>query len=479
MRAVRLAAVGTLVAGALGAGMTGTASASPAVFEVGASVRDITPNATVAPPDGRVWLGGYGLGTLNNRKSTGVEKPIKVRAMVISNGTKTLAFGINETQGMFAKYQQGPYGLDDMRAEISAQTGIPTDHIVLGSNHTHQGPDTTFVWGGVPDTYLQYIKDQMVGAVVDAYNSRVPATLWVASENAPETYSGDTWVAPEQDIVDTTIRVLQAKRVSSDPALDGKTVVTFIEAPYHTTSGSNSSKTLINPSWAGDVSELAAAEFGGVGFGWQGDIGRQYGRGTGPIYTAAKRAIAKLAPISDSTIAGDVALLIEPVTNPLYIYFLTVARYVSPVTCAPPPGPLGTLCNPVARANTPPYGAGVVGGFYGTTFRIGNVLFAGGPGEVYPNIQQGLIDRVGADHHFYLGLAQDQIGYIIAPTTSWAAIVPQAGDNGLFNASPTVGDHLMCTHLASAASLGFTVGAVPDFCPALTATDPVGDQLEP
>jgi hypothetical protein len=171
--------------------------------------------------------------------------------------------------------------------------------------------------------------------------------------------------------------------------------------------------------------------------------------------------------------------MIEPVTNPVYLYFISLARLVSPVTCAPPPGPTGTLCNPVARANTPPHSAVVTGGFYGSSFRIGNVLFSGGGGEVYPNVQQGLVDRVDADHHFYLGLAQDQVGYIIAPTYAWAAIVPQGGDNGLFNASPTLGDHLMCTHLNQAASLGFTVSNVPEFCPALTATDPVERTLWP
>jgi hypothetical protein len=69
----------------------------------------------------------------------------------------------------------------------------------------------------VPDSYLKFVKDQLVGAVVDAYNAREPATLWVASENAPETYSGDRWNAPEQDIIESTVRVLQAKRVSTPP----------------------------------------------------------------------------------------------------------------------------------------------------------------------------------------------------------------------------------------------------------------------
>lgn len=445
----------------------GGAKASPdaAVFQIGAAVRDITPTAAQGFPDGvGIWLGGYGLGA-TGRRSTGVEKPIKVRGMVVTNAAgESLIFGINETQGMFTKYQQGLYGLEDMRREISKRTGVPMEHIVLGSDHSHQAPDTSGVWGGVPDVYLQYIFDQQVGAVMDAWNSRVASTLHVGTTDAPETYSGDTWTAPEQDITDTVINVLQAKAVS-----DGSTVMTFMEVPYHPTNGSGASKTTISPSWPGDVSDLATETYGGVGFGWQGDIGRQYGKGTSTYWPAIQRAIAASEPVTSDTIAGDVKIMTEPVTNPVYLYFISLSRPVSTVTCTQPA--TGTLCNPIPRQNTPPYSGVVTGGFYGSTFRIGDIVISAGGGEVYPNIQKGVVSRVGASHHFYLGLAQDQVGYIIAPTTSWALIVPQAGDNGLFNASPTLGDHLMCTHLNSAAGLGFTVADIPAFCPALTASD--------
>lgn len=481
MRRTRIALV--LALAALGAAMlpAAPARATPAVFEVGAAVRDISPNPTVAPPDGRVWMGGFGLGAAN-RKSTGVDPlGIKARAMVISNGTDTLAFAINETQGMFAAYQNCACGLDDMRKAIKAQTGIPMQHIVLGSNHSHGGPDTTGVWGGVPASYLTYIKDQMVAAVVDAYNSRVPATIAVGSaSNTAAQYGGDPLSipgSPEQLFVDRTVRVLQAKRVS-----DATPIVTFIEAPYHPTTYCGSTCTTIHPSWPGVVAKMAADEFGGVGFAWQGDIGRQGGAGADIVYSAAKAALASATPIADSTIDGRVQLLLEEVTNPIYIYFLNAAYPAGTVTCA---GGLSfggySLCSPVPRASTPPYGAGAVGAFWATTLRIGDVLFSGGPGEVYPNLQNTIVGSVAASQHFYLGLAQDQVGYIIGPTSSWAQVVAQrtaqVNDNGLFNAGPTLGDHLMCAHINAAASMGFATAGVPAYCPAVTASDPAGQAL--
>ena len=76
-------------------------------FLVGTAKRGITPTDGNAPPDGQVYLGGYGAGPV--RKSTGILAPIFVRAFVVSNGTDVVAFAENETQGSFASYKSGPF----------------------------------------------------------------------------------------------------------------------------------------------------------------------------------------------------------------------------------------------------------------------------------------------------------------------------------------------------------------------------------
>src|SRR5215510_9118031 len=81
-----------------GCGGGGNGGGTPLL--VGAAKRDITPSLATAPPDGQVYLGGYGLGPV--RRSTGVLAPIFVRAFVVSNGTDIVAFVENETQGAFA-----------------------------------------------------------------------------------------------------------------------------------------------------------------------------------------------------------------------------------------------------------------------------------------------------------------------------------------------------------------------------------------
>jgi hypothetical protein len=509
---MRRAAAVLVVLASLGSVLgSAVAAAPPYVFHVGAAVRDITPDAMPCAaypgpcfPDNKgLWLGGYGLGAAARQSNGVVDHRISARAMVISNAAgDTLAFCMNETQGMFAAYQQGPYGLDDARRQINKATGLPMNHIVLGSDHSHASVDTTFVWGGVPDNYLKFIHDQIIAAVIAAFNAQVPATLAFGTTDDPS-YGGDQLGipnAPDQDYVDKTIRVLQAKRVSEDPQLDGDTVVTFVEAPFHPTSygssHSSSGTSSLDSDWPGRVADWAAQTYGGLGLGWQGDIGRQGSNGgESRIEAAAANALANtMAPITDGTIAGRVQLMEEEITNPVYIWFLNGAKLAQPVVCAggasvnPPYGtpPLLqggglSLCSPVPRANTPPYGAGVLSGLWATTFRIGDVLFSGGPGEVYPNLAETVRESVPGARHFYLGLAQDQVGYIIGPTAEWPAVVAvrdaAGNDNGLFNGGPTIGDHLVCEHIAAAAAMGFATTGGPAICPVVTATDAASTAL--
>ncbi|GAC1410443.1 MAG: hypothetical protein NVSMB57_04220 [Actinomycetota bacterium] len=452
---------------------TGRAAAAPALFRVGAAVRDITPNAVVAPPDGCVWLGGFGLGESDNRRAcpgAAGSHPITARAMAVSNGPDTLIFAINETQGMFAAYTDGKWGHDDARRMISEQTGVPIDHIVLASNHTHRGPDTTGVWGGLPASYMTYIRDQVVAASVEAFKTRKHAIIRTGFHDDPAAYGGDSWPTVEGGTVkDTIVRALQAVDLA------GKPIATFVEVPYHSTVFGSAHS--VHPDYEGILEESLESRYGGHAIVWPGDIGRQYAGNREILNTLLLNDTAAALNsgwiVSDSTIRGVVKRVLEPVTNPLYIYFLSAAKTASLVTCVPGPGPAGTLCTPVDRSKGPPHGAVVFASVYATMFRIGDIFFAGAGGEVYPNVQQDLVADVNARNSMFLGMAQDQVGYMIAHTEAWAGVVTtQTGsDNWIFNASPTLGDHLECTQLSGAAAIGFTVTNVPPRCAALTATD--------
>jgi hypothetical protein len=80
---------------------------------------------------------------------------------------------------------------------------------------------------------------------------------------------------------------------------------------------------------------------------------------------------------------------------------------------------------------------------------------------------------------FQLGLANDQLGYLIAPVSYVPVIAAEVAvnDNIIFNVSPTIGDHVMCSDIRLALSLGFS-GSSPAYCAPYNAEDAAGDPLE-
>jgi hypothetical protein len=132
-------------------------------------------------------------------------------------------------------------------------------------------------------------------------------------------------------------------------------------------------------------------------------------------------------------------LLTESVTNPLLLGLVssgTVPRARGPWFAG------GAITTPV---------------FSG---RIGDVVISGAPGEAYPAVANRIINGVrSARDHLLLGLAGDQLGYLIAPVSTYAVAEREAATNGndntLFNVSPQLGDDITDRLLADARRLGF------------------------
>jgi hypothetical protein len=422
---------------------------------VGSAKRDITPSETTAPPDGQVYLGGYGIGPV--RRSTGVLAPIFVRALVVSNGTDIVAFAENETQGAFAAYKTGAFGLIDIAAAVEAATGgrIPRTHVIIGSDHSHAGPDTTGVWGGLPDVYLQYLADQTVGAITDALAALRPARLLVGTADATDLLRSQ-FNEPPNDRVDGELRVL----IAQDRSGGAHSAALINYAAHSTVMGSEN--TLISADWPGPVASDAERTLGvETAVVMLADCGRtQPNDGSVPGDTDPERlqsyadavservreAAAHLTEIRGTEIAVRQLFLRERFGNPNVPFEL-----------------LGEL---VSRSAEPPWTDGDVVGTLVSAARIGNLLLAGMPGEGYPAIQFALEDLVSADEHFIFGLANDQLGYLIAPESGYPQV--QAAfpdnDNALFNVSPAIGDHVMCTLLKATRATGLPVGSDPELC---------------
>jgi hypothetical protein len=181
-------------------------------------------------------------------------------------------------------------------------------------------------------------------------------------------------------------------------------------------------------------------------------------------------AVAKADPITDDLIANKEVFTREAGTNPA----LLAASY----------GGFTPFNGYSAyRSGLAPWITGNVLGTFVSSHRIGDVLLTAAPGEAYPDIRFGVQRSVtGNSKTFAFGLANDQLGYLIAPTTEypWITGSNPGNDNALFNVSVTYGDHVLCSQTSTAAAIGFTktgeampygADANPPACPVYDVAD--------
>ncbi|MEK7859185.1 MAG: neutral/alkaline non-lysosomal ceramidase N-terminal domain-containing protein [Elusimicrobiota bacterium] len=117
---------------------------------------DITPDLK----NERTWLAGFGA---MGRRPAGVHDPLYARALVLSDGERTVAFAVVDAVGIFR---------EDV-AEVRRRLGWDgvKKYLFLSATHTHSGPDTSGLWGrwpavsGVNESYRQRTLDALVGLV--------------------------------------------------------------------------------------------------------------------------------------------------------------------------------------------------------------------------------------------------------------------------------------------------------------------------
>jgi hypothetical protein len=453
------------------------------VYLVGASAKDISPIGW-----GTINLGGFGLGdgstipdAVVGRGGTGhfVEggDHIGARALVVQDQESGVAIALAtvETQGMFAAYENDPNdGLRAIAERVAADTpGLPADNIVIANDHTHSGPDAIGAWGFIPHDYLDFIASQTVAAIEEAFNARKAATIVAGADDAPDMIYNMTCTealnqsadsnfpnnicTPFLEGKDSWVRVLQAR-----DAVTGDVITTTMSYAAHATLGGGNG---VHGDWPQFLSDALTARYGGVGIAFEGTNGRiqpcrprcSFTNSSTPGYADPNRKtayttmlmyhVAKAltgAPDVNGPVKAAKAFIRQEATNPFLLALLLHGE---------------TLGAPIQRSRQAPWLVGNVIGTVVSAIRVGDLLINGSPGEPYPNIAAGVSEatNVPATRHWTLALADDQLGYLIAPIESWAAVAAQiaVNDNSIFNVSPTIGDHVMCAQIRVSRAVGF------------------------
>lgn len=140
----------------------GAETTEPQVFRVGFGRADITSKTSVP-------LAGYGNTT--ERMSEGILNYLYATCIAITdeNGESVLFYTLDLVC-------TNAEWMPDLRAAITAATGVPAERILMSATHTHSGPD---IRDQINQThpYYAFFKDAVVAAATQAMNDRAAATV--------------------------------------------------------------------------------------------------------------------------------------------------------------------------------------------------------------------------------------------------------------------------------------------------------------
>ncbi len=142
-------------------------------LEVGLAEVDITPRLGGKP----VYLAGFG----HNRIATGVHDPLFTRAIVVRHGQQKLALVSIDVVGFF---------LDEVKKVREQLPGFA--YVLVSSTHNHEGPDTLGLWGktafqsGLDPDYQAQVRKGIVTAVKTAEAQCQPVQARISTVKAPQ-----------------------------------------------------------------------------------------------------------------------------------------------------------------------------------------------------------------------------------------------------------------------------------------------------
>lgn len=411
-----------------------------AATNAGFAIADITPKVEGGRP---VFIAGYG----QNRKATGVHDPLYVRATVLENNGVKVALASVDVVGL-----QYPV-VERIRSKLSGFA-----HVLIASTHNHEAPDVVGLWGpslgksGVDPEFLDSIVEKTIETITKADASKTPVSA-VFGTAADRTLLRDS---RKPLVYDDIVRVV--KFTSTDTgraagllvawgchpeALGDKNTLLTADFPYATIAALEKEHGCPVVYFSGAVGGLMAPprEITDPSSGKKlREESFEYCDVYGKLVAdLAKAALDKAEPVKLDPIKIGVRKVAVPLENPTYhlLWFMgALNRDAFAWT--------GDAAKPGEKlSRNDKKGAKACLKTEVNYLAIGDLHLVGIPGELYPEIlfgkyqepvdpaadfpmaalEKAVVEIVPGPKLFYIGLANDEVGYII-PKRQWDWLPP-------------------------------------------------------
>jgi hypothetical protein len=168
-------------------GLLATVIASAQTFRAGAATSNITPP-----------LGSPIVGNWDDPPATYVHDELHARALVLDDGQTKLVFVISDNVGISRDVYEAA------KRAIQEKTGIPREHMMMSSTHTHSGasarsrPSKT----AAPLTaYQSFVASRITDAALNAVHNLQPARVgWGRGEEASEVFNRRWRMKPGEEL---------------------------------------------------------------------------------------------------------------------------------------------------------------------------------------------------------------------------------------------------------------------------------------
>jgi hypothetical protein len=355
-----------------------------------AQLRAGAASAGINPP-----IGAYVAGHTQNRKFKRVHDDIFVKAVVVTDGSKSITILTFDCIGLL--YPQ----LLEIRSAVAGRIrdkAFDTSAIVMSSTHTHTGPDVVGLWGpdlmhsGVDSAYMKFLVRTASEQVVRAWKSRKRVS---ADYSVSRHGEGWVWNISQPDELDRSLTVLRFRDRKDRP------VAIMTNFACHPTILDGAHEEVSSDYVAGYYQRMDSL-YGGVNLFLQGAIGgwvqpeheektfeRALYRGRG-IADAVQAGLQQSRPLGGNGVTLHRQIFDMPVDNPAFRQ-LSVLGVIRRQMSA-------SVATEVA------------------VFRIGDAMFATHPGETVPAMSLATKELMPTQGpKFVMGLGMDAMGYILKP----------------------------------------------------------------